>query len=65
MATNNKMLQKRYERIRREFEQLSAEKEMKSVRKYTYEEVLNILSEEFCYSAKTIENICTGERGRL
>ena len=63
MPPKSELLQKRYAQIRKEFEQLREETEAKQVRKYTYEEVLNKLANDHCYTPKTIENICTGKVG--
>lgn len=64
MPPRNELLQKRYARIKKKFEKMSTVVELREVRRHTYAEIIAKLSKEFCYSPKTIENICTGQRGR-
>lgn len=58
MAANKEMLQKRYERIRSRFYTLSAATTKDGRKKNPYPAIIEKLADEFCYSEKTIENIC-------
>ena len=62
MPPNNILLQKRYALIIKKFDEMSGELVLEQVRKYTHDDIVKQLSEEFCYSEKTIENICTVKR---
>lgn len=63
MPANKEILQKRYARIKNKFDKMSAALTPTGRRKYTYTSIIESLADEFCYSQKTIENICTGKRG--
>lgn len=62
MPANKELLQKRYTRIITRFDELSAATTKNGKRKNNYAVIIEKLAEEFCYSEKTIERICTNRQ---
>lgn len=65
MPANKEILNRRYTRIRSRFDKMKMMRNEDGKRKYPYAVVLKILANQFCYSEKTIENICTTKRNDI